>query len=125
MSKAQNYPLGYSDQEAQRLADQGALLEGLTEDVLRRAGLGHGMQVLDIGSGVGDVSLLAARMVGSDGAVLGIDRSLSSVETARRRLAALDVKNSRPTRNSTRWSVASCCSICRTRLRYCEACRDI
>jgi 2-polyprenyl-3-methyl-5-hydroxy-6-metoxy-1,4-benzoquinol methylase len=93
MSEAPDYPLGYSDQEARRLADQGALLEELTEDVLRRAGLGRGMQVLDIGSGVGDVSLLAARMVGSDGAVMGIDKALSSVEVARRRLAALDVKN--------------------------------
>ncbi len=93
MSKAQDYPLGYSAQEAQRLADQGAQLEELTEDVLRRAGLRRGMQVLDIGSGAGDVSLLAARMVGSDGAVLGIDKALSSVEIARRRVAALGVEN--------------------------------
>jgi cyclopropane fatty-acyl-phospholipid synthase-like methyltransferase len=72
VSEAQDYPLGYSAQEAQRLADQGAQLEELTEDVLRRAGLRRGMQVLDIGSGAGDVSLLAAKMIGSDGAVLGI-----------------------------------------------------
>ena len=93
MSEGQDYPLGYSAQEAQRLADQGAQLEELTEDVLRRAGLRRGMQVLDIGSGAGDVSLLAARMVGSDGAVLGIDKASSSVEIARRRVAALGVKN--------------------------------
>jgi ubiquinone/menaquinone biosynthesis C-methylase UbiE len=93
VSEAQDYPLGYSAQEAQRLADQGAQLEELTEDVLRRAGLRRGMQVLDIGCGVGDVSLLAARMVGSDGAVLGVDKASSSVEIARRRVAALDVKN--------------------------------
>ena len=49
MSDGQDYPLGYSAQEAQRLADQGAQLEELTEDVLRRAGLRRGMQVLDIG----------------------------------------------------------------------------
>jgi 2-polyprenyl-3-methyl-5-hydroxy-6-metoxy-1,4-benzoquinol methylase len=95
MSDSQDYPLGYSEQEARRLADQGALLEGLTEDVLRRAGLGHGMQVLDIGCGVGDVSLLAAKLVGSGGAVLGIDRAASSIETARRRLAVLGVTNAR------------------------------
>ena len=93
MSEAKDYPLGYSAQEAQRLADQAAQIEELTEDVLRRAGLRRGMQVLDIGSGVGDVSLLAARMVGSDGAVLGIDKAPSSVETARRRVAALGVHN--------------------------------
>ena len=93
MGKAQEYPLGYSAQEAQRLADQAAQLEEFTEDVLRRAGLRRGMQVLDIGSGVGDVSLLAARMVGSDGAVLGIDKASSSVESARRRVAALGLQN--------------------------------
>jgi ubiquinone/menaquinone biosynthesis C-methylase UbiE len=93
MSEAQDYPLGYSDQEAKRLADQGALLEELTEEVFRRAGLRQGMQVLDIGCGVGDVSLLAARMVGSDGRVLGIDKALSSVEAERRRIAALGVRN--------------------------------
>lgn len=93
MSEAQDYPLGYSAQEAQRLADQAAQLEELTEDVLRRAGLRPGMQVLDIGSGVGDVSLLAAKIVGSDGAVLGIDKAASSVEIARRRVAALGVRN--------------------------------
>jgi ubiquinone/menaquinone biosynthesis C-methylase UbiE len=112
VSKAKDYPLGYSAQEAQRLADQGAQLDELTEDVLRRAGLRRGMQVLDIGSGAGDVSLLAARMVGSDGAVLGIDKALSSVEIARRRVAALGVEiytsrkatslYSRQTGNSTR-----------------------
>ena len=55
MRKEQDYPLGYSAQEAQRLEDQGALIAEFTEDLLRRAGLRHGMQVLDIGSGVGDV----------------------------------------------------------------------
>ena len=93
MSKVQDYPLGYSAQEAQRLKDQGALIEELTEDVLRRAGIRRGMQVLDLGSGVGDVSLLAARMVGSDGTVLGIDKAPSSVEAATRRVATLGIQN--------------------------------
>ena len=57
MNDAHDYPLGYSHHEARRLAEQGALLEDLTQDMLRRAGLEHGMQVLDIGCGVGDVSL--------------------------------------------------------------------
>jgi ubiquinone/menaquinone biosynthesis C-methylase UbiE len=45
------------------------------------------MRVLDIGCGVGDVSLSAASLVGSAGAVLGIDRSPEAVDTARRRAA--------------------------------------
>jgi ubiquinone/menaquinone biosynthesis C-methylase UbiE len=67
--------------------------EDLTADVLRRAGIGSDMEVLDLGCGVGDVSVLVARMVGEFGAVLGIDRAASSVETARRRAAALGVRN--------------------------------
>ena len=52
MNDAHDYPLGYSDHEARRLAEQGALLEDLTQDMLRRAGLQHGMHVLDMGCGV-------------------------------------------------------------------------
>jgi SAM-dependent methyltransferase len=69
------------------------MLEELTEDVFRRAGLRPGMRVLDLGCGVGDVSLLAARMVGAQGSVLGVDRAVSSVQTATRRAASLRVAN--------------------------------
>lgn len=93
MSEAQDYPLGYSNEEAQRLADQAARLEELTEDVLRRAGLRPGMHVLDIGSGTGDVSLLIAKMVGCDGAVLGVEKAPSSVEIARARVEQLGISN--------------------------------
>jgi precorrin-6B methylase 2 len=95
MSESDSYPLGYSEDEAGRLANQGAFLEDLTADVLRRAGIESGMEVLDLGCGVGDVSVLAATMVGEFGAVLGIDRAASSVETARRRAAALGMRNVR------------------------------
>jgi len=95
MSRAQDYPLGYSELEARRLAEQAALLEGLTAEVFRRAGLRAGMTVLDIGSGVGDVSLLAARLVGPKGAVLGIDRAASSVQTANGRATALGITHVR------------------------------
>jgi ubiquinone/menaquinone biosynthesis C-methylase UbiE len=95
MNNAHDYPLGYSEREARRLAEQGALFEDLTRGMLRRAGLQHGMHVLDIGCGVGDVSLLAARMVGPEGQVLGIDRAASSVETARQRARSLGITNVR------------------------------
>jgi SAM-dependent methyltransferase len=51
------------------------------------------MHVLDLGCGVGDLSLLAARLVGAAGAVLGIDQNASSVELARARAAALGARN--------------------------------
>jgi len=82
------YALGYSEGEFRRLEFQGDLFRDLTEDVLRRAGLAPGMQVLDIGCGVGDVSLLAADLVGPSGAVFGIDRSKEALDIAKRRAAA-------------------------------------
>lgn len=88
-----DYPLGHSADEETRLADQAALVEAQTEDLFRRAGIAPGMRVLDVGSGVGDVSLLLARMVGSGGSVLGIEKASSSVDTARRRIADLGLAN--------------------------------
>jgi ubiquinone/menaquinone biosynthesis C-methylase UbiE len=85
MTTLESYPLGYSEAEAKRLMDQGAMLEDLTRDLLSRAGLASGMRVLDLGCGVGDVSMLAARIVGEKGSVLGVDRSASSLEIARGR----------------------------------------
>jgi ubiquinone/menaquinone biosynthesis C-methylase UbiE len=93
MTDGLGYPLGYTEEEARRLATQAAFFEDLTRDVFRRAGIGVGMHVLDLGCGVGDVSFLAAGMVGASGAVLGIDRSASSIETARSRAMAFGLGN--------------------------------
>jgi SAM-dependent methyltransferase len=82
------YALGYSDSEFRRLERQAEFFRDLTEDVLRRAGLAPGMHVLDVGCGVGDVSMLAATMVGATGSVRGIDRSPESLDVAGRRAAA-------------------------------------
>jgi SAM-dependent methyltransferase len=67
---------------------QSAFWGELTEEVLRRAGIGAGMHVLDVGSGAGDVAILAARLVGPSGSVLGIDRSEDAVKRASQRAAA-------------------------------------
>ncbi len=82
---ARPYALGYSEGEFRRLERQGALYRDLTEDVLRRAGIAKGMRVLDIGCGVGDVSLIAGELVGPSGFVLGVDRSAEAVDMAERR----------------------------------------
>lgn len=95
MSEETSYPLGYSDEEARRLRWQASLLEEPTDEVLRRAGLQSGMRVLDLGSGLGDVSILAAKTVGTHGAVLGIDRAQSSVDAARERASAAGLSNVR------------------------------
>jgi 2-polyprenyl-3-methyl-5-hydroxy-6-metoxy-1,4-benzoquinol methylase len=79
------YPLGYTEEEFRRLEQQSELISDLTEDMLRRAGIAPGMRVLDVGCGVGDVSLLAGKLVGPSGSVLGIDRSPEAIEVAEHR----------------------------------------
>jgi SAM-dependent methyltransferase len=79
------YALGSDEQEQQRLERQASLLNDVTERFLREAGLKPGMRVLDLGCGVGDVAMLAARIVGPLGEVVAVDRDPAMVETARRR----------------------------------------
>jgi SAM-dependent methyltransferase len=88
-----SYPLGYSAQEADRLEQQAAFLNELTEEVLKRAGLRSGMRVLDVGCGMGDVTLLAARLVGPTGSIVGIDRDPEGLTRARARAAAAQITN--------------------------------
>src|SRR5262249_52498379 len=59
----------------------------LTERLFRESGIGPGHRVLDLGSGVGDVAMLAARLVGPSGEVLGIERDVRSIARARARVA--------------------------------------
>jgi uncharacterized protein (TIGR03086 family) len=82
-----SYLLGHADAEVQRLLLQAHLYEQPTEQALRAAGLERGMRVLDIGCGPGDVSLIAARLVGPTGRVIGIDASPDIVALARQRAA--------------------------------------
>jgi SAM-dependent methyltransferase len=79
------YILGHDRDELDRLIYQARFFGDLTEEVLRRAGVAPGMRVLDVGCGVGDVSFLAARLVGPTGAVLGVDRSAEAVAVAQGR----------------------------------------
>jgi len=70
-----SYVLGHTPAEIQRLKIQAAVLRPITERLLRSAGIGPGMRVLDLGCGAGDVAMLAAELVGPSGSVVGIDRS--------------------------------------------------
>jgi SAM-dependent methyltransferase len=89
------YALGHSEQEVERLIAQAQRYEPFTAQLFHAAGIAPGMRVLDVGCGAGDVSFLAARMVGPSGQVIGIDRAPVAVETARRRALALAMSNTR------------------------------
>lgn len=65
------------------------MAEDLTRRLLIDAGVREGMRVLDIGCGRGDVALLAARLVGERGQVLGIDREEAPIEAGRARAREL------------------------------------
>jgi SAM-dependent methyltransferase len=89
------YVLGHSDEEMQRLIALGRLYEPPTAQLFREAGIAPGMRVLGVGSGAGDVALLAARMVGPAGQVVGVDRSPLAVATATHRARAHELTNTR------------------------------
>jgi SAM-dependent methyltransferase len=90
---ANPYALGNTDAEHERLIRQAACLAPYTERFFRRAGLGPGQRVLDLGSGVGDVAMLVASIVGPAGEVVGIERDTSSIERARARVAEAGLRN--------------------------------
>jgi ubiquinone/menaquinone biosynthesis C-methylase UbiE len=79
------YALGHDNVEVQRLLLQGRLYNDYSEHALQLAGLRPGMRVLDVGCGPGDVSFIAARLVGRSGTVLGVDAAPEMIALARAR----------------------------------------
>jgi len=91
--RAHEYELGHSDWELKRLQTQARLVDPFTRRYFLEAGLAPGMRVLDIGSGGGDVALLAAAIVSESGEVVGIDRSPVAVAAAEARMEGLGLRN--------------------------------
>ena len=89
------YPFQSSDDERQRLIAQGELVAPLTRRLFGNAGIRSGMRVLDIGSGSGDVTFLAAQLVGPEGNVVGVDRDPAQVAFAEERAKAAGLTNVR------------------------------
>lgn len=90
---AKEYVFGDREAEQRRLDSQATLFDPLTERLFRAAGLGAGMRVLDLGSGAGHVALLAGRLVGPEGRVLGVERDPQAVEDARTRAKSVGADN--------------------------------
>jgi len=78
---------------ARMLGYQDAWLEGIPEGAIESfagtgnpfslGALGSGERVVDVGSGAGIDSLIAARMVGTDGQVIGVDMTPAMLHKAR------------------------------------------
>jgi ubiquinone/menaquinone biosynthesis C-methylase UbiE len=79
------YALGYANAEHERLIRQATRIAPYTERLFREAGIGPGQHVLDLGSGVGDVSMLVSKLVGPSSDVVGIERDAISIARARAR----------------------------------------
>lgn len=88
-----SYVMGRTNEEAHRLDLQAAMYGPHTEHLLRLAGIGTGMRVLDVGCGPGDVAMRAARLVGPTGHVIGVDANPDMVTLAWQRAEAAGLDN--------------------------------
>jgi ubiquinone/menaquinone biosynthesis C-methylase UbiE len=82
------YVLGHADLEIERLQFQACIIADVSRRLIRECGIGPGMRVLDIGCGVGDMSMLLADAVGDAGSVVAFDREATAIEVARARALA-------------------------------------
>jgi len=82
---ADQYLLGATPAETQRLQTQGRLFAESPARLLRLAGIQPGMRALDIGCGAGDVTMQIASIVGESGHVTGVDADADVLAVARER----------------------------------------
>jgi SAM-dependent methyltransferase len=87
------YLMGRDDRETQRLIRVAEVLNPFTRALLREAGLAEGMRVLDVGTGAGDVALVAGELVGPTGRVVGLDQDPQILRTAFARAQAAGLDN--------------------------------
>lgn len=92
-SGAPAYLMGRSEAETRRLVSQHRLYGPFTRHLLEDAGIERGMKVLDVGSGAGDVALLAADLIGPTGSVVGVDQDPEVLKTASARAEASGLTN--------------------------------
>jgi SAM-dependent methyltransferase len=83
------YSLGSSDPEIARLEAQAEFLREPTRVLLAASGIGPGMRVLDLGTGLGHVAAAVADIVGPDGEVVGLDIDARMLDAARTRTERL------------------------------------
>jgi SAM-dependent methyltransferase len=87
------YVMGRSEDETRSLVERAKFFNRPTRILFENAGITTGMKVLDIGSGPGDVALLAAELVGATGRVVGVDMNPAIAEVARARAQAAGMRH--------------------------------
>jgi SAM-dependent methyltransferase len=92
-SEDYSYPWQSDDAELQRLSRQGRVFGPASRIILSTAGITPGMKVLDLGCGVGELSFLAAEVVGPEGRIIGIDTAGDAVALATKRAERQEVRN--------------------------------
>lgn len=92
-SKEIDYVLGTHDAEIGRLHLQHGIWRELVHDCWRRAGIGAGQRIIDIGCGPGFASVDLADVVGDKGEVIGIERSERFIAHAQALCASRELKN--------------------------------
>jgi ubiquinone/menaquinone biosynthesis C-methylase UbiE len=84
-----SYFLGTHDEELERLGLQHRVWRPTVLECWRRAGIGPGSKVLDVGAGPGFAAVDLAEIVGPAGRVVAVERSARFVEAGRAMLARL------------------------------------
>ncbi|MGB8326250.1 MAG: methyltransferase domain-containing protein [Steroidobacteraceae bacterium] len=88
-----DYVLGTHDEEVERLGIQHRLWRHRVLDAWRRARIGVGQRVADIGAGPGYAAIDLAEIVGPRGEVTALERSVRFLEVMRKRAAARGLGN--------------------------------
>ena len=88
-----DYVLGTHDEEIDRLGLQHRVWRPTVLECWRRAGLGFGHRVIDVGAGPGFATVDLAEFVGPQGEVLAVERSNRFLEVAARACAVRGLSN--------------------------------
>lgn len=84
---------GISPSDFHRLRLQGTLLKPIAKTFLLKAGLQPGMKVIDLGSGSGEFSCVAAEIIGDSGILIGFDKSHLAIKHANMTIKEKGLKN--------------------------------
>lgn len=89
----QNYVASVGAEDAERLSLQHEIFSKGTSNFLRRLNVCKGMNVLVVGCGGGDETIMIAKIVGETGRVTGIDINAEQIKVAQGRLDREKINN--------------------------------